>query len=64
MKLTKDHLKKVQLELFYSQLDALHKEEKELLASYNTARNLACSEWEYGDVPTRGGGMKGLRTTK
>ena len=64
MKLTNEYLKKVQIELFYDQLNALRAEEEELNEHFQIARNLACSEWEYGDIPTSSGGRKGLRTIR
>lgn len=64
MKLTKDHLKTTQIALFFEQLNALKREEQELFEQFNVARNLACSEWEYGLVPTSGGGTSGLCVTR
>lgn len=64
MKLTKDHLKKVQVELFFDQIHALEKHETELNEHFNIARNLACSDWEYGPIPSVSGGRDGLRTTR
>lgn len=64
MKLTKNHLKNIQVELFYKQINALKDEEKELQEHYNIARNLACSEWEHGSVPSVCGGREGLRVNR
>lgn len=64
MKLTKDHLQSTQINLFFEQLNALKREEDELFEHFNIARNLACSEWEYGLVPTSGGGTTGLCVTR
>jgi hypothetical protein len=64
MRLTKDHLKSVQIELFYEQMNALEKEENELTEHFNIARNLACSEWEHGSIPSVSGGRQGLRVTQ
>ncbi len=59
-----NHLKNIQIELFYEQLNALQAEEKELSEHYNIARNLACSEWERGSVPSVCGGREGLRVSR
>ncbi len=64
MKLTKTHLKNVQIELFFEQLNALGREDAELLEHYNIARNLACSEWEYNSIPSVCGGRQGLRISR
>lgn len=62
--MTRTHLKNIQIELFYEQVNALEAEEKELQEHYNIARNLACSEWEYGSVPSVCGGRDGLRVSR
>lgn len=64
MKLTKNYLKNIQIELFHEQLNAIETEEKELQEHYNIARNLACSEWEHGSVPSVGGGRQGLLVSR
>ncbi len=64
MKLTKSHLKNIQIELFHEQLNALDAEAKELNEHYNIARNLACSQWEYGSIPSVCGGRDGLRVSR
>ena len=64
MKLTAKHLRDTQVQLFFDQFAALKREEDELNEHFNIARNLACSEWEYGLVPTNGGGITGLRVAR
>lgn len=64
MKLTKDYLTAVQIELFYSQMNLLEAEDIKLNEYFNIARNLACSEWERGILPTASGGREGLIVTK
>jgi hypothetical protein len=64
MRITKKHLQNIQIELFYSQLNALAKQDQELLEHFNIARNLACSEWDYGLIPSSYGGRDGLRIAK
>ncbi len=69
MKLTERHLKNIQIELFYTQLNAIDKEQKELVNHNNDyygpkERNLACSEWKYGSIPSVSGGKDGLKITK
>ena len=60
MEYTQEFLKNIQIELFYSQLKTLKELEEDLNTDYNVACNLACSEWEYTNVPTISGGRLGL----
>lgn len=64
MKLTKEHLKLVQIEQFYAHMNVLKAEEDELSEHFNVARNLACSKWEHVLIPTSSGGRTGLRVTR
>lgn len=64
MKLTKKHLKDIQIELFFQQLETLDNEEIALNEHFNIARNLACAEWEEGAVPSICGGRDGIRISR